>query len=372
MRRLLQSWRRGHLIAAALLSLAGTGCGSPLPGIAWLPDSSGFIYTGGKNYERLIHRDLTASTSSVLVKDTKSNTVWPAVSPDGRRVAVARVLRESAQTGTLQVVIYDRQGKEVQHSQVFAWPRATLGGRTEATHSQVFWSPQGDKLIVYGDHMTGLYDVGKDELRKWPERIPQVFENTPIRPDGKGFLVAHLGANIPPEGGPLGITFIDWQGREKPIVLGKSEQDPERPDGPLLDMRPLPSLFGSRWEGNVAIFTFATSRLRIDSLSGVATFHTVGQAELTIKGAAILQQYEFPQRAAKILVLDDKVVVLVAGEDNPRMVLDERARLMGPAPNKQLVALHTPMCEENGRELPAKIIVVNNKAEVVARVSVGR
>jgi hypothetical protein len=37
---------RLRLIAVALLAGASSGC--ILPGLAWFPDSSGFVYTGGK------------------------------------------------------------------------------------------------------------------------------------------------------------------------------------------------------------------------------------------------------------------------------------------------------------------------------------
>ncbi len=85
----MKSSRRFRAITLALLALLPitlTGC---VDGITWLPDSSGFIYTE-EDGVRLMHFDMTKGTAQTLVADTKCQTLWPAVSPDGKRIALAR------------------------------------------------------------------------------------------------------------------------------------------------------------------------------------------------------------------------------------------------------------------------------------------
>ena len=58
--------RRGAFAALACLTLLGSGC---LPGVAWLPDSSGFIYmTGGDN---MVTRDALKADKARLEADLR-------------------------------------------------------------------------------------------------------------------------------------------------------------------------------------------------------------------------------------------------------------------------------------------------------------
>src|SRR5437867_1417969 len=77
------------VVALTLASLAGC-----VPTV-WLPDSSGFIYikpikVADEPSGQLMHFDLAKKTSRVIVKDVGAATTWPALSSDGKRIAVAR------------------------------------------------------------------------------------------------------------------------------------------------------------------------------------------------------------------------------------------------------------------------------------------
>jgi hypothetical protein len=81
------------VMAACLLS---AGC---VPGVGHLPDSSGFVYAD-RDGSRLLRFDFTAGKASVVVEDTRGRSSWPAVSPDGKTVAVGRRLLRAGKPGS--------------------------------------------------------------------------------------------------------------------------------------------------------------------------------------------------------------------------------------------------------------------------------
>src|SRR5262249_31789311 len=118
-------WLRRFLTSLALA--AGLGSSGCVPGVGWLPDSSGIIYTGGKKYDRLIHSGLAGGKEKVLAATTGAPPLWPAVSPDGRKIAVAKVNLEGKDRATVQVILYGRDGKELKRSKVFPWVETNKG-----------------------------------------------------------------------------------------------------------------------------------------------------------------------------------------------------------------------------------------------------
>lgn len=134
----------------ALLPLTATGC---FPGITWLPDSSGFVYSGGKEGEQLMLFDLAKGSPQTLVTDTKSKTLWPTVSPDGKRIAVGRFVHDKKKGGTLQIFIYDLQGQLSQKSSVF--PIGDIGDKGgDLIPTELFWAPN-NKIVVSAWTETG-------------------------------------------------------------------------------------------------------------------------------------------------------------------------------------------------------------------------
>ena len=105
------------------LVVIAAGCSSGcLPTATWLPDSSGFVYTEGAPAKRLVRYDLAKGRPRVLVEDTEGDAHLPAVSPDGKRVAVAQ-----GKEGRLRVILFDLDGKELQRSQFFSVRRRGCG-----------------------------------------------------------------------------------------------------------------------------------------------------------------------------------------------------------------------------------------------------
>jgi hypothetical protein len=213
-------------LALLVLALGSAGC---VPNVAWLPDSGGFVYLGGATGRQILLHDAAAGRQRILVADTGANTEWPAVSPDGRRVAVARLFDSGgrlARSGdvstpsTLQVVVYRLDGQEAYRSEALPWNPKEYAGYLPHIQPMVFWAPRGDKLLVYADYTTGIYDVASGRLVRLNPTAPWVFGATPILPGGDGFLALHLGR---PHRHPRRRAGIPRRG------LGRPGHPPEAP-----------------------------------------------------------------------------------------------------------------------------------------------
>src|SRR5262245_19654735 len=82
--------------------IAMSGC---IPNVAWLPDSSGFVFTetgpaeAGKDPKlRLVKYDIAQKQRDIIVDNLKNSlTTWPALSPNGAEIAVASVTWKGTQ-----------------------------------------------------------------------------------------------------------------------------------------------------------------------------------------------------------------------------------------------------------------------------------
>jgi hypothetical protein len=229
------SARRSALAVAALLTLVGLpGC---LPrGVVWLPDSSGIVFTD-MEHARLVCYDLTRKARKILVDDTKSKTTWPAISADGKRLAVARVVDSTemgskVETTRTEVIIYDIRGQELKRSR----PLITTGQLgNPATESKATlmeaglnWSGPAAKLLLEN----AIYDCELDEWTKLDVKV-MPFTNAPVRPDGKGFLAM----------GPKTLVFVDWDGWVTEFA------------GDLLPTNPDSRILAFEWDDKVARLT---------------------------------------------------------------------------------------------------------------------
>jgi hypothetical protein len=396
---------RRRLLAAILLlvaALSSTGC---VPGVAWLPDSSGFIYTSGEHFTRLVHYDLAKGQHQVLVEDTGAGTLWPALSPDGQRIAVARLIPTKGQKQTqLQVILYSRAGKELSRSKVFDWIDLKEPAPSEAIPEtyylpQLFWAPRGDMVIVHSTGVdvapyTAIYDVKANHLVHAGNAQLLTFGGTPVRPDGAGFLVMKNG-RWPQwwkkEAGAVdsdpGFAFVDWEGQEKtlkpPALLLDAAALKKETDGNKLGALLWPAYYDSGWQGDVAQVSWNVDRMRYLTGKGEAVLESV-KPEKTKDGALVMRQYQFPGGQARLRVAltkwDDqkaqstgpaRLEVLKAGQQEPQVVLEAtRPGVLIPAPNGKLAAFWTMAKDKKAVEQPV-VIVVSDQGEVVARVAGG-
>jgi hypothetical protein len=383
---------RGLVVLATAVALLGsTGC---FPGVAWLPDSSGLIYTSGKGFKQLVHYDLTRGEQKILVADTGAPTFWPAVSPDGKRIAVARIeIKEDKGPATLQVILYGRDGKEVQRSKVFPWTEQTEPRPPKdksRPYPQLFWAPQGQGIIINDAANTnvGIYDPKTDRLINVKEGWLLSFTGGPVRPDGAGFLVMHnvKGFVGGPEGGDWKPRFglVGWDGKEQaikppPLLLDEKALKKET-DVHKLAALLNPYLYQSGWDGDVASVSWNVDRLRYFTKKGEAVIDSVKPLKAD-DGRLVQIRHQFPGGQAEVRVVslhgvDNKastegvrLEVRKPGQRKAEVVLEQADFcLPTPSPNGRLVALWCVSDTRKGGEGRMDILVVDDKGRVTARV----
>lgn len=231
-------------------------------GVAWLPDSSGFIFTTPKGH--LLAYDFATKKHRIILEDKAATTTcWPALSPDGKKVALVHLGgHDDKDEAVLQVVVCNLKGKIEYRSDQIQF--ATLKGKELQYTTQVVWSPDGRKLLVHGQGFanqgegfdnTALFDFAIKETKIWKQHVPAFFGGSPIRPDGAGFLLANLESKE-----DVGeFAWVDWAGKKQKIT-----SDEERP--PDDELQPWTALHNSRWDGHKAIVMMPEHRLVIDTL----------------------------------------------------------------------------------------------------------
>jgi hypothetical protein len=285
--------RRGWLLLSLLIVIPGC-----VNGVGWLPDSSGFVFTtdGGP----LVLYDVKTKAARVVVADTRSNTYWPAVSPDGARIAIARLRFDDQHKSHLQVVVYDLKGKAVHESKSIPWGRSDQKPDDELNATtQLFWGPAGKKLLIYGSihgyyGTTGLYDLNSGATTLFERTVPCIYGGTPVRPDGKGFVLANIANNSE---SLEKLSWVDWYGQVKPM---RARFDLSNDDLTLQLVWPV--LRWSAWDGDTAVATTPAGRTRIDTDKAEATLQPVARGPTSFEKDIIWMQHTLPT-GIQVLVL---------------------------------------------------------------------
>jgi hypothetical protein len=364
-----------------LILAVNTGCYTE---VVWLPDSSGFIYTTPEG--RLVRYDVTTEKRQVLVADTGTKTTLPALNPEGKRVAVARLLGQSkvrdagVEVGldTLEVIVYDLDGKELQHSPQAVWRKDGLYGRKGGHISNpdgytvLLWGPKGneDKLAIFepfiGDSKWGLYDLKTERLEV--VRPGRPFSPSPAAGAG-GFLVYD-------DIHPTSIAFVDWEGKEHPITM-------KRLDKKDLEKASLSDTPWEQWEGKTFVGKLPPYLVRIDTEKRVGVFEQNPGDNVPAEKESVAKEYAFPEGGARARIIsfgekDSGVIktyyrleVIKPGDKKSQVILDKRGNNVSliPAPNKKLLAIRiATVSDDRKTDVSDKILLLNSEGKVVKEI----
>jgi len=368
-------------LTTLLLLITCSGC---VPDVAWLPDSSGIVYTvtqwpfmsleEDKNkkreeYTQLMHFDLKSKAVREIAK-VKGNTIKIAIRPKTQHMALIEFQKADIQT-SMQVVLVDMQGKVVHRSKTFSWGKLVTDSFTDNCF-QLFWSPDGSKLLICDtlicDTQMAIYDVKAGSILSLGQMWPMIFGSTPVIPDGQGFLASDKNS---------ALFLVTWEGAKKPIEIS-----PE-----LLAGRPGQYIFSadaycwSRWEGTTAVSMWRGKQARIDTVKKKATVRDVDSSVWSFKGNEVLQNYQFPNSRIRIVVLFKHSI----RDFNDAGLQTCYVELHGPGPDqwKTLTPIisHCVIIPSPNQEFAAlryiddkaeKIMILNKKGETIDLIEVGK
>lgn len=204
-----------HVFVAVVLFCA-CGCDEPRK-VAWLPDSSGFVYAD-KNGTRLMQYDVGKKARRVISEQAKR--VGYAVSPDGKHVAatqceVTATAGSRKQTSKIVVAVVDREGRQQARSKALEieddLENPAVKSETSDAEIPVCWDGHPDRLLT----PFGMYDRKADRWIKLPA-LPVVFVVPGCPPTAKGFLAIYATAankpGVPERKGEWKVCFVDWDG----------------------------------------------------------------------------------------------------------------------------------------------------------------
>jgi len=275
-----------------------------------MPDSSGFFFTDGEKRDQLLFFDVATKKARVVVADTKApGVVWPALSPDGKEIALMRVSGPKEKPNA-QLVFFSPDGKELRKSKEFAVPFDPKSQPNKSVNDQpvfqLYWSAKPNKILISASGQAVIYDVATDNFIV-TEGLLHTFGNSPFRPDGKGFLA--LQTPKAPPGGQPDLNFkpalFDWEGKAEEFKM--SEQVPKADFGEG-DLRPLilffaPGMHRSRWEEGAAVSELGTLQLRYDLAKKVLDGKVIA-GEKTADGKFVFNSETLAGGKVKVQVVD--------------------------------------------------------------------
>lgn len=211
--------RPGRVTAALVAAVLFCATGCYEREVAWLPDSSGFVYADKKG-TRLMHYDVAKKARRVVSDQGKR--LGHAVSPDGKHFAVALcevASKAGSRKETLKFVIaiLDREGREQSRSKALEVEQDRVPDEpaeksaTEDIGALISWEGHPDRLLT----PYGIYDRKAERWIKLPA-TPAVFHVPGCPPTAKGFLATYAPRPNKPGAAQgadeLKVCFVDWDG----------------------------------------------------------------------------------------------------------------------------------------------------------------
>lgn len=364
--------------------ISTVGC---VPGVTWLPDSSGLVYTNNKGELRI----LSATTGKTRRLAIKCNgTIWPAVSPDGKRFASVDLQRvhtrgvgfEAKFQTRIQINVHSPTGEQVHQSPVLDWgPERAKGFYSEQVGKgmQLFWS-RADRILLSCENTAGLYHLKTKKLQTFSNSMLSVISQTPVRPDGKGFLL------LPGvEDKKMRLQFVDWKGQSK-TIRGVTEnlRNDNKEDEALLSMLAVPPVFHSRWKGSTAVISWSGKELQINTDKGMSSWHKY-LPKRTDEDKIIQYVHQLPGTKVSVRLVEVtprkdlpnavatkhsyRIEVVLAESDKPKILAQEAQWVRPfPSPDGKYLALRYTAADKQGET--ERLLLVNSAGKEVTNVPV--
>jgi hypothetical protein len=266
-------WRALLSLLAAAFLLITAGCQSL--GVTWLPDSTGLVFAvfDRESEFAIGHYDLKSKSAKLIRHGV---TVVPAVSPDGKRVAIADLLQGDATHPTrLEIVISSLDGRELSRSKPL-----DLGRPVAKEHADelvgltgVIWGP-GDRFLVGfasaegGKAGTAAYSGTKQSWTLLENVLPWVqLDVSPILPNGTGVLALRE-PNL-----PAALRPGNQLDKPEPVLVGLDGEVRLllTPEGKRVTLDDAPTPVAARWDGDVLLLSLNDQSVRIDTVRGTWT-----------------------------------------------------------------------------------------------------
>jgi hypothetical protein len=219
---------RGHCpISLAVLCVAALlpSCSVPREPV-WLPNSSGFIYTTDTG--SVVHYDVSKGEGRTVVEkaaavEEKASTKIPALSPDGKQVALVRV--SSVGTGSIHLRVHELANGNLLHAETLMITADQRDHRPiRDSTSGAIWSPCGKHVLFwYVNHKGGVsgghYVARTRVIKIFESATPAVglraFRLSPMSDDGRGFLATRRHELSPnQETKQEYMLFVEFGGRQ--------------------------------------------------------------------------------------------------------------------------------------------------------------
>lgn len=355
----------------ALLFL--TGC---YPRLVWLPDSSGIVYTAGPRGNLLFVHDL--SRGKPLVKELSGRVNVPAVSPDGRLLAVATLTAH--QSGSrVRILALDRDGREVHRSDELPWRQDRGNSHADGHYgAEAYWSPSGGRLLVAGDNRVAFYDLKSRRLEMQAGMAgagPLVFGGQWLCPKSKAFLLRRDNR----------FELVDWHGRAQPFHDGLTDTN-------LADKETMlawPFIYSSDWDASSAHVAWGGHRLCFDTAK-MAVSHVDARLEWTDDGKLVQQRFSFGKALATVRVVElearnpnggndgrdgtfgtFRLELLRPGETKRHVLLPKFSGgvQLVPAPNRQRLAIDCLADSSDQQTMERLILVLDAHGRLLSQIN---